>query len=100
MSHSNRPKVTIDATPFFFQNSGVGRVTRTLVEHLQKMETGCEISLYSRSAKKRPNVSFGKYPVHHLRLPEVSEPVIRKLGLIERSCGAILYHATVHFLPL
>ncbi len=94
------PSVRIDATPFLFQESGVGRVTRTLVDHMIELESEFDLCFYVRNFRRRVTVRSRQLPTRQLRLPQAAEPLIKRFGLIEKICGADLYHATDHYLPI
>jgi glycosyltransferase involved in cell wall biosynthesis len=53
-----------------------------------------------RLGGRRINRDTFKARVIRLRLPRKAEPLIRSLGLIEKTCRADLYHATDFYMPL
>jgi glycosyltransferase involved in cell wall biosynthesis len=99
-----RPRVAIDATPLLYTANGIGRTTRALVEGVLRASERDEMDvvLFGRRlsgaalAQRVP----GAGQTVHLRLPRKAEWLIGKLGLIEWTCGADLYHATDFYSPL
>jgi len=99
-------RVVIDATPFLFTHSGVGRVSLRVVEEMLSLladpsEPASEIELgfVARSLRGQLQHELGA-PIKRLRLPRSAESLMRRTGLIERLSPAVLYHATDHAMPL
>ena len=93
--------ITLDATPFIFNFGGVGRATQTLFETMLGCDSEFEFNLYARCLKgKSIDCPSDVKRMRRLRLPKKAEPLIARLGLIERLVSADLYHATDHYLPL
>ncbi len=93
--------ITLDATPFMFARGGVGRTTLTLFQTMQALRPEYRFRLYARRFKGGAlDVPENVDCFRRFRLPKSSEPLLAKLGLVERFVNADLYHATDHYMPL
>ena len=96
-----KKKIVIDATPFLFPFTGIGRVTKTLCETLFAMDSQYEFALYSRKFSPPNQSAMDKTKrLYHFQLPKLTEPMMALTGLIEFATKADLFHATDHYMPL
>jgi glycosyltransferase involved in cell wall biosynthesis len=98
-------RIAVDVTPLLYAGNGIHRCTGALVERLLQRRHDFDLSLVGRRLGGRRGLrigppGLGARRVTRLRLPRRAEPLIRSLGLIERTCPADLYHATDFYLPL
>jgi len=96
-----KKRIVIDATPLLYTENGIGRVTRSLVSELIRIDTPVDFHIFGRRLQGQ---DLGRYfpdlPTTHLRLPRCAEKTIRSCRLIELLCQGDLYHATDFYLPI
>lgn len=96
-----KKRIVIDATPLLYTESGIGRVTRSLITELKGIDTSFDFHIFGRRLQgQRLDRYFPDLPSTHLRLPRSAEKAIRSFRLIELLCRCDLYHATDFYLPL
>ena len=97
-----KPKIVIDPTSLFFPVTGVGRVTRTLINRLlDQKDLPLELCLYSRVMRRALRTPpFSRCRHYHFPLPQRAERWMGKVRWVERATGAGLFHATDHYMAL
>ncbi|MCH2174256.1 MAG: glycosyltransferase family 4 protein [Lentisphaeria bacterium] len=94
-------RIVIDGTPFLYQGNGVSRVTEALILSLHKYKKQEDsIDIYCRAFKGTTSNLPKDINIKRYRIPKKAEPIMQKLGFIEKFMPADLYHATDHYLPL
>jgi len=98
---NNRKRIVIDATPFLFPYTGIGRVTRTLCKTLFSTEQPYEFVFYSRKFGiiDQSMMDQGKR-LYHFPFPQFAEKLMESTGLIEKITKGEIFHATDHYMPL
>lgn len=96
-----KKRIVIDATPLLYTETGIGRVTRSLINEIRAINTDFDIRLFARRFEGEALRNLiSDMRVTHLRLPRSAEYFIKALHLVELNCRGDLYHATDFYLPL
>ncbi len=94
-------RIVIDASPLLYSECGIGRMTRSMISELIRIESSFQYHIFGRrlQGQKLSNL-FPELPTTQLHLPRSFEKVIGSFRLIEGLCRGDLYHATDFYMPL
>ncbi len=94
-------RIVIDATPLLYTPTGIGRMTRMMIEAITRNGSPYDIVLFGRRLRGRRLSDLGlRAKTAHLRLPRAGEGIMRNMKLVERLCRGDLYHATDFYMPI